>query len=826
MLGNYPQATTRPCFFARIRMRRYFLKMFRWNETQFKKWVTDNKKTLYYVMREFNHIVIQRQAALEEALHTTQQRKAHIQNLSNVCDEMRHMFSLKIMEHWQVDTGNNLMNAAFKCIEENVFSLHHKRQQITYSKLVHGSFGVVLYREIKKFWTSTSNDAKQDIVQSHFLSVPLLCSNSEFSSNKSTKSKPWLTELEQCCNLHLKKRAELRGHLKSATLHPTHPALPFSSDNSHQIPDIDLMIIEREKAYATTVLKMLNNEKCDLLSLETKLLSKNCINNLSRIVKYQKQMVGTHFEIWWLRIAGMSWIGYVLLLHMYQIYQSKNCADTLIKQLASGIFARAPRDFAILVAYLRLKASDKTLPIKLPRIFLGDRIARNQLATLRKREGLLPWQKTPDDLGNKYFCGCGRWKECLVDHNSEDSKDIFATGLTKTAYCNLSKSLVCTRFKDECSEKLRTVNLIGSAVRLGGKYYTICATCGVLTTWEVNRYTHLGPSCGSHSFVQRNQLLDSIYGQTLNSSVMVPILKFNSINMGLEYCKFDSHAVHCAYCHIPLDSASQQHCMFTICTWKSTLYFLKSRTNPLLIPKNKSPNLEKEEHTYSNSKQSQSETSFLSPKTSYSEFTKTEKTEKTEKDEGVDMKDIEQIFKELQHDCVIETNASEFTLMRYLKSRYNTNIYDENIRNKFSVPFLGKDASESNLDVGLRIVFFCRKDWLYLNRSRAFEGVPLFEDVWRCIHYHRCRGKNLNMVPRYRRNVFYGLEKFSEHSATPGKRRKFKQLTKTEKKSRNIQPLKTNDTKISTQISTWSKGTASSGRTRLAKKLRNLERGK
>jgi hypothetical protein len=74
--------------------------------------------------------------------------------------------------------------------------------------------------------------------------------------------------------------------------------------------------------------------------------------------------------------------------------------------------------------------------------------------------------------------------------------------------------------------------------------------------------------------------------------------------------------------------------------------------------------------------------------------------------------------------------------------------------------------------------------------------------------------------------VFYGLEKFSEHSVTPGKRRKFKQLTKTEKKSRNIQPLKTNDTKISTQISTWSKGTASSGRTRLAKKLRNLERGK
>lgn len=56
-----------------------------------------------------------------------------------------------------------------------------------------------------------------------------------------------------------------------------------------------------------------------------------------------------------------------------------------------------------------------------------------------------------------------------------------------------------------CTGRLFRVNLLGRAVRpkgpkaqSNGPWYTLCATCGALTTVDMGRWDHRGPTCGAH----------------------------------------------------------------------------------------------------------------------------------------------------------------------------------------------------------------------------------------------------------------------------------------------------------------------------------------
>lgn len=93
-----------------------------------------------------------------------------------------------------------------------------------------------------------------------------------------------------------------------------------------------------------------------------------------------------------------------------------------------------------------------------------------------------------------------------------------------------------------CKGELFRVNLLGQAIRpkgpratMNGPWYTLCATCGSLTTLDLGRWNHLGPMCGGHGRPHRLPDRLEVYDPRIDGS--------DVLSKGLVRARFARHTV-------------------------------------------------------------------------------------------------------------------------------------------------------------------------------------------------------------------------------------------------------------------------------------------
>lgn len=125
-------------------------------------------------------------------------------------------------------------------------------------------------------------------------------------------------------------------------------------------------------------------------------------------------------------------------------------------------------------------------------------IARNQVRALRCRSMLMPYQETPQDIGMKRFCGCGRIFDPLVA-GPEYITSMYSKG-ELAAYDLIRKIKRCLRGSTRfCDKPPMVIDMIGRAARIGKTWYVVCVICGSLTIWRKESYCEAGPTCGCHA---------------------------------------------------------------------------------------------------------------------------------------------------------------------------------------------------------------------------------------------------------------------------------------------------------------------------------------
>jgi len=238
-------------------------------------------------------------------------------------------------------------------------------------------------------------------------------------------------------------------------------------------------------------------------------------------------------ETKWLKCFGISKEGYNLIRMLYFEYECKDVADNAISRHVDKLYKTRPYDFHLIRIFFRMIQENLALKV----YNLSRDYADNQLAALRSKHFILPWEPLPDDIDEFYYCSvCQKWLNPVVDPITAKTKlNVYSQGFEKALYDHASGLLYCgkqntsisvkklmdsgvyykegeiddlaaariiRRHKDaaRCSDtSLRSIHMLGIVKKLNGKMWALCEICGSLTQWEGAKFGNLGFTCGRHN---------------------------------------------------------------------------------------------------------------------------------------------------------------------------------------------------------------------------------------------------------------------------------------------------------------------------------------
>ena len=697
VLGNFPVAGVRPCAGARIRLRRYMLKMSRWDVTKFSSWVKKYRNTLYYMVREFHHHTTLRQPGLEEALRESQSRRMHLPMMLQAGDNAREILSRQLGFHSPGGRGGGgggrgrmiynderLITEVFESVDLE-YGEHHAEQKITYSKLVHEDFETMVYRQMRKWWLKTPDKCSIINRYGRYIIVPVDHTNSPFSKEM------------------------ILGEKK--TRENWNPDRMWKSLDEISDPDIlspggiASLFFQKRKEWS---------QATSIPDVAKLLLGPSTMRMVHKSAIHLGRAVDSALSPWWLRVMGMSYGSYLWVINMFKHGQPRNTVEFQVDEWLDFLFGYNPTDFVLFYMYLMERFSRPPVPDHLPFVYLGDDVARNQLEACRKKEGLMAWQ--PSDLsvmGNRYYCGCGSWAEVVVNDN--DERDIHAIGLSNAIYDCVTKKVRCNRGRRQCYDELKEVNLIGKAVRLKKKWYTLCAKCSSLTPWTDYKNSQLGPDCGCHTPEPINRISDVMQLRSLTTTALLPIARYNMY--GLYNGKVGQDVgIHCTFCGKSLDIASRQYTpLWTVVSWKSSCYFLHAFKEDAKIRPDREDSTTSSLVNWS--------IGGIQPPTPLHQQTLT----------ALQM----MVSKEFR----LRATHLELKILQFIASRYHTYLYKPEDMARI-VPITHKKwghGATPNQIVGPRQVFLCRTDYVYATRTATYPCVPECQSVWKYVRTKRTK---------------------------------------------------------------------------------------
>ncbi len=587
MMGNYPTAKYRPGFLARMFLRRDNLVFFRADDKTCMEWFAENRKLVYYTLKEFHLYLVSLSPSIQEILVRTQWHTQHSAGIRKCMDQIRSAFGKSYDERYyagihkssckkilggidgseSVEIGDGLtlvenIEQDGRVLEEirAIIKRVHNSQLKYITKLRKGSFARVLSNEMRSWYSREDKEAAMERFRKGELaeltlappesSPPGMDEEDEDIDEDSDQDlgkqilDPALQVVERVW-----KDAMPSPYPEDTSGHEFRTRIPLtevieymygSSEEEEGEGEEDQTEDEEEGAlfmdedplwgvyeddkdlqtiYEEELIRRLaedegvgdeddaQREKIVKKSEESGIIGKMVLvdpddflsrderNAIYLVAQFAKTRYDGVFEFWWLHPLGMSALGFYWLREMYYRYEITDVADNRLRTNLAYLFCARPRDFYILLGFLREFLS----PGDPERIWLGENVALAQLEATRTKFSVLPWERSDVDLlGSRYYCVCGEWGDMVVGPFSE-KRDSYSVGLSGV-YCDaLTGKVHCRKDKEECfDDEIRKVNMIGWAAKHGGRWYTLCATCGMLTHWNANQQSHRGPDCGKH----------------------------------------------------------------------------------------------------------------------------------------------------------------------------------------------------------------------------------------------------------------------------------------------------------------------------------------
>ena len=278
------------------------------------------------------------------------------------------------------------------------------------------------------------------------------------------------------------------------------------------------------------------------------------LTNMKFIV--DRMIKGHTIETKWLKCFRISEEGYNLIRELYFEYECEDIADNALSRRIDKIYKNKPYDFHLIRVFFRMIQENHALEV----YPLSCDYAENQLAALRSKYCILPWETLPDSIDEFYYCSvCQKWLHPIVDPTVAKTRpNVYAQGFEKTLYDHASGKLYCgkqntsinvrklmdsgvyyiegeiedlaaariiRRYKETarcCDTPLRSVHMLGVVQKLNGKLWALCEICGVLTQWEGAKFDNLGFTCGRHNRTEaaEKKTTDKILGAVPNTLVV------------------------------------------------------------------------------------------------------------------------------------------------------------------------------------------------------------------------------------------------------------------------------------------------------------------
>jgi hypothetical protein len=567
MLGNYPTAKHRPGFLARMFLRRDNLVFFRADARTTTSWFKENRKLVYYTLKEFYLYLVRLSPPVRELLEETQWHREHEEGIDLCMDEIRasldrsytdeyyagikrlavkkltrsidHRVSIPIGQGLTLVEMISMKSSALTAVR-NIIKRVHNSQLKYITKLRKGSFAQVLANEMRSWYSREDKDAAMERFGSgkRAVSKPV---EDEDDDEEDEDSEEDLGNRMRDQSLRVIEQVwkdefppafpeDTSGH-KFRTSMPLIEAVEYmygtgsedeelssgeeewdtdrEEEEYEEITDEELERLYKEEL-AMRLVEDENDEDIDRIFKEIDesgiigkmvlidpddFLTQDERNAIYLAAHFAKTRYDGVFEFWWLYPLGLSADGFHWLKEMYYRFEITDMADNRLRTNLEYLFCKRPRDFYLILGFLRefLSREDPE------RIWLGEHVAISQIEACRAKFCVMPWEPTDVDLlGTRYYCVCGEWGDMVVGPFSE-KRDSYSAGLSGVYYDALSGKVHCRKDKEECcQDELRRINMIGWAAKHGGRWYALCATCGMLTYWNMNQQSHRGPDCGQH----------------------------------------------------------------------------------------------------------------------------------------------------------------------------------------------------------------------------------------------------------------------------------------------------------------------------------------
>ena len=263
-------------------------------------------------------------------------------------------------------------------------------------------------------------------------------------------------------------------------------------------------------------------------------------------VRYDKKnrLGSSRLELRWLKCFGITERGYWLFKTLYYDYEHDTLSESAIGNGIKEIYEDNVRNFHLIRVFL--KGIQEKLNYETYELSLD--YAVNQLAALRAKHHVEPWDSLPPNADLFHYCSiCGKWANPTIETNeishSQDKagsvkKDkgktnTFALGYEK-ATSNNDGVLVCGKQKNSiaiknlmqsqiyyeetiknkkkakairnhketvrcCDTPLKSVQMLGVCKKIDGIAWALCEKCATPTPWEGSKMGSNGFTCGNHA---------------------------------------------------------------------------------------------------------------------------------------------------------------------------------------------------------------------------------------------------------------------------------------------------------------------------------------
>jgi hypothetical protein len=567
MIGNYPTAKHRPGFLARMFLRRDNLAFFRADARTTTAWFKENRKLVYYTLKEFYLYLIRLSPPIRALLEETQWHREHEEGIDLCMDEIRASLDKSYTDEYyaaikrlavkklaqgvdqrqSIPIGDGLtlvemirMKPSALTSVRNIIKRVHNSQLKYITKLRKGSFAQVLSNEMRSWYSREDKDTAMERFGSGKRAVSRPAEDEEEEEDDEDSEEDLGNRMmDQSLRVveQVWKDEFPSAYPEDTTGHEFRTSMPLieaveymygtgsedeeeeeeegeeeTTDGEEEYEDISDEELERlyKEELAMRLVEDQDDEDIDRIFKEIDesgiigkmvlvdpddFLTQDERNAIYLVAHFAKTRYDGVFEFWWLYPLGLSSDGFHWLKEMYYRFEITDMADNRLRTNLEYLFCKRPRDFYLILGFLRefLSREDPE------RIWLGEHVALSQIEACRSKFCVMPWEPTDVELlGTRYYCVCGEWGDMVVGPFSE-KRDSYSAGLSGVYYDALTGKVHCRKDKEECcQDELRRINMIGWAAKHGGRWYALCATCGMLTHWNMNQQSHRGPDCGQH----------------------------------------------------------------------------------------------------------------------------------------------------------------------------------------------------------------------------------------------------------------------------------------------------------------------------------------